>query len=305
MRMNMPPQSMSGVGRRLVRRTFLQACTVLGATLSIRSTGSRAADTTQQGRLKWLAFYGETSDEQELAVYDLVVLDPKFQGSLPQVGTNGARLCGYLSLGEVRVADGLYANADPAVLIEENPAWPGTFRIDVRHPSWSKLVLDEIIPFIVGQGFTGLFLDTLDTPPYLEQLQPDAKRGMRQAAIGLVQSIRDRYTDLFVIINRGYALLPDVVASVDAVVAESLLTVADDRDSSGYRWNSPSEVDQVLSLLAPAAEGDARVPILSLDYWDPEDTATITKIYARQRELGHHPYVATRSLDRIVPEPGQ
>jgi hypothetical protein len=29
----------------------------------------------------------------------------------------------------------------------------------------------------------------------------------------------------------------------------------------------------------------------------------MTEIYSRQRQLGHHPYVATRVLDRIIPEP--
>jgi uncharacterized protein (TIGR01370 family) len=303
--MSLPIQSVTGAGGRVVRRTLLQACAALGTILSTWSTRSRAADLSPKRRLKWLAFYGQSADERELGGYDVVVLDPMFQGSLAQVGSNGARLCGYLSLGEVRTSDSVYAKIDPAILIEENSAWPGTYRIDVRQPSWKRLLLDEVIPFVIGRGFTGLFLDTLDTPPYLEQQEPEAMRGMRQAAIDLVRSIYDRYADLFVIINRGYALLPDVVGSVNAVVAESLLTVPDDQASGGYRWTPPSEVAQVLSLLAPVAEGEVRLPILSLDYWDPEDTDTIRAIYARQRELGHHPYVAIRSLDRIIPEPGQ
>jgi uncharacterized protein (TIGR01370 family) len=226
-----------------------------------------------------------------------------FQGSTKEVGKQGARLCGYLSLAEVRIADSVYAKTDRAALIEENPAWPGTYRIDIRHPSWKKLVLDEVIPFIAQRGFTGLFLDTLDTPPYLEDLEPHARRGMRQAAVDLVQTIRARYPDLFMIINRGYALLPSLIGSIDAIVAEGLLTVADDQDSHGYRWTPLSEVALVLSLLSSATKGHARPPILSLDYWDPEDANTIRAIYARQRHWGHHPYVATKSLDRLIPEP--
>jgi polysaccharide biosynthesis protein PelA len=257
--MNLPMRPRTGEGGGLVRRTVLQASAALTAMLSMQSTGSCAA-TASERQLKWLAFYGQTADERVLASYDVVVLDPMFQGCLAQVGKDGARLCGYISLGEVRVADSIYAKIDPAVLIEENPAWPGTHRIDVRHPSWSALVLEEVIPRITGGGFTGLFLDTLDTPAYLEQVEPEPNRGMRQAAIDLVQSIRNRYPDLFVIINRGYALLPDIAASVDAIVAESLLTVADDRTTRGYRWNSPSEVAQVLSLMTSVGEGEHRVP---------------------------------------------
>lgn len=253
---------------------------------------------------KWLAFYGQMADEELLAPYDLVVLDPMFRGSLARIAGKGALLCSYVSLGEVRLADSLYANIDPAALIEQNPDWPGTYQVDVRNPTWKRLVLDEVIPFVARQGFAGLFLDTLDTPPYLEQLQPDARRGMRQAAIDLVRSIRHRVPDMFVIVNRAYTLLPDLAGSMDAIVAEGLLTVADDREPSGYRWTAGPEVAQVMRRLAPFADGKARVPILSLDYWDPKDTTTVRAIYARERWLGHHPYVATRLLDRIVPEPG-
>jgi hypothetical protein len=45
------------------------------------------------------------------------------------------------------------------------------------------------------------------------------------------------------------------------------------------------------------------VPILSLDYWDAEDSATIAKIYTFERDLGHRPYVAQILLDRVLREP--
>jgi uncharacterized protein (TIGR01370 family) len=298
--MTIPNQFHTATGRGLVRRRVLQALAALCA-----GSGSARAAMPRERRVKWLAFYGQTADENLLASYDIVILDPMFQGSLAQVDTKVTRLCGYLSLGEVRAADSAFGKIEPAALLEENAAWPGTYRIDVRHPSWRKLVLDELVPLITQLGFSGLFLDTLDTPPYLEQVEPVAGRGMRQAAIDLVRSIRDRYPGLFVVMNRGYALLPDVIDSVDAIVAESLLTVADDQANGGYKRTPATEVDQVLALLAPVAKGDNRMPILSLDYWDPEDTDAIRTIYARERELRHHPYVATRPLDRIIPEPDQ
>jgi hypothetical protein len=104
-------------------------------------------------------------------------------------------------------------------------------------------------------------------------------------------------------VNRGYALLASVIDSVDGVVAESLLTTVDHRGGGSYKWNAPSEVALQLSLLAPSPNRQPRLPILSLDYWDPEDASNIRRIYLRQRQLGHHPYVATRMLDRIIPEP--
>ena len=190
---------------------------------------------------------------------------------------------------------------DRAALVSENPDWPGTYRVDVRHPSWRSLVLDRRIPSLVSQGFSGLMFDTLDTPPYLELLDPDRYHGMRDAAIGLVEAIRARWPEMMLIMNRGYALLPHVVQKIDAVIAESLIT-SPDGQTGGFAWVEPKHVELQLTQLNPATRRSPSLPILSLDYWDPSDTGTIAEIYRRERELGHHPYVATRSLDRIVPE---
>jgi hypothetical protein len=58
-----------------------------------------------------------------------------------------------------------------------------------------------------------------------------------------------------------------------------------------------------LALLAPARAGRRPIPIFSLDYWDAGDSDGIVAIYARERALGHTPYVATILLDQIVAEP--
>jgi uncharacterized protein (TIGR01370 family) len=285
------------------RRTVLKACaTAIGVTAATAAV-SKAALTCFNRRVKWIAFYGQNIDEKVLASYDIVVLDPMFEGSVTAIAKDGARVYGYLSLGEIRTSDRFYDAVDPAALLEENPAWPGTRRIDVRQHSWKDLIVREILPFIARKGFTGLMLDTLDTPPYLELVDPAGKAGMRKAAIDLVHSIHRSRPGMSLIMNRGYALLPEVLRNLDWIVAESLLTSPDKTDAHGYKWNDQPLVEQQLALLAPAIHRHDRVSILSLDYWDPDDTRTIAGIYHRQRQLGHIPYVATPMLDRIIPEP--
>jgi uncharacterized protein (TIGR01370 family) len=288
---------------KLLRRTILKSYATMIGAIPVWAAWSRRAKAATAQPIKWVAFYGQTADEQVLGSYDIAILDPMFKGSIAAVATGGARVCAYLSLGEIRTSDAFYGRVDRAALLEENPAWPGTRRIDVRHRSWKDLVLNEIIPSLLADAFTGLLLDTLDTPPYLEQLDPKGRSGMRQAAVNLVRAIRRSYPNMLVIMNRGYALLPNVVDSIDAIVAESLLTTTDQRQDSGYKWNEPSQVQLQISLLAPATRRHARLPILSLDYWNPDDIETIKKIYHRERQLGHQPYVATPMLDRIIPEP--
>jgi polysaccharide biosynthesis protein PelA len=236
-----------------------------------------------------------------LSSYDVVILDPGFKGSITAVARSSARVCAYLSLGEIRKSDRFFSEIDRATLLGENPAWPGTYRIDVRRESWKNLLLGRILPWIAENGFTGVLLDTLDTPPYLEQLDPKRNHGMKHAATDLLEAIRRSRQDMFLIMNRGYAIVSDVLNSIDCILIESLLTCAGSDGS--YRWNPPSEVALQLSLLAPVRHRRPHLPILSLDYWSPDDIESVREIYYHERLLGHYPYVATRKLDEIFPEP--
>jgi len=294
----------------MLRRRLLQLGTALAASLGSPLVRVRPAHAAfahaiplPAGRsLRWVAFYGQAADEDVLSTYDLVVLDPMFAGSIERIAGQGRRICGYLSLGETRSTDQVFGRLRPGILLEENRAWPGTWRLDVRDPGWRALVVGDLISAIAAKGFSGLLLDTLDTPPYLEQVDPVRYHGMRQAAIDLVRAIRLAWPEMTIILNRGYAILPDVVDVVDAVLAESLLSTPRP-DGSGYRWNSASEVALQLACLAAAKESASPVPVLSLDYWRPDDPVSIRGIYRRQRVLDHHPYVTTPLLSEITPEP--
>jgi polysaccharide biosynthesis protein PelA len=286
---------------RLTRRGFLAAASAVlpGA---IRTAGAVSVNDSPPKPIRWVAFYGMTADQAALEAYDVVVLDPGFQGPIGPLADGGRKICGYLSLGEVRDSDPLVSSLDSTAMLPENPDWPGVHRVDVRHPKWQSLILDVRIPALAQQGFNGLMFDTLDTPPYLEQLDKAKYGGMRAAAIELVVAIRARWPNMMLVMNRGYALLPDLVGQVDAVIAESLMTSTGPR-GEGFVWVDSHQFDLQMNLLGPAAARKPPLPILSLDYWNPDDANAVAEIYRRERKLGHHPYVATRSLDVIVPEP--
>ena len=132
---------------------------------------------------------------------------------------------------------------------------------------------------------------------------PAANKGMTAASVELVRTIRRAYPSMMLIVNRGYAILEDIVDSIDMVLTESLLT-RPDQTAAGLRiWNDLTDVKLQLSLLAPAYKRPRKVAILSLEYWDPQDATAIREIYSMHRRLGHFPYVATQLLDAIIPEP--
>ena len=225
----------------LTRRALLMSAGTMTAVTGVLRPSRAKAFPEDTDSLRWLAFYGVNADESVLASYDVVVLDSGFQGSVRRIARTGARVCGYISLGEIRTSDPALAFLDDAALLPPNPDWPGTRRVDVRRPSWRSLILDRQIPALVAQGFTGLMLDTLDTPPYLELLDPARYHGMREAAVALVHSIRALWPKMTLVLNRGYALLPDVLQTIDAVVAESLLTFPDPATGGGVHGSIPGK----------------------------------------------------------------
>jgi hypothetical protein len=287
--------------RRAISRRILLSIMAAGLAIPAAFGLSHYMATIPTKKLRWVVFYGQTTDEVLLATYDIVILDPGFLGSIDAVAASGAQVFGYLSLGEIRVASSFFDRVDPEAVLGTSLSSEGARKLDIRHPSWQSLVLDQLIPAMSAQGFTGLMLDTLDTPAYLELIDGKRNAGMRQAAIDLVHTIRKRYPKIKLIANRGYALLPKLVDILDALIAESLLTRPNLSGSSA--WAEASEVSQQLKLLAPATHRAKPLPILSLDYWQPEDTAAIQLIYSRERKLGHHPYVTTPLMDQIIPEP--
>lgn len=251
----------------------------------------------------WAVYYGSTAPPDTFAPYSLVVLDPNYPFSLKDITTRGAMALGYVSVGEFSTT-GRFARAltDKSALVSENPNWPGSFVVDLRVPSWRRYIVETVAPQVLGQGFKGLFLDTLDSALYLESLDPERYRGMRKAAVSLLASLRARHGDIPIMMNRGYPILGDVAAIIDAVLAESLVTTYDFA-TRRYSFVSDDAAATHAALLEPARASCPPVPIFSLDYWDPDDLHNVKAIYARERAMGHTPYVATILLDRVIPEP--
>jgi len=268
---------------------------------------SFARDLGDDERIKanapWAVYYGSAAAPDAFAAYGLVVLDPNYPFGLDDMKAAGSLTLGYVSLGEFNATSrfgGLLR--DESMLVSENPNWPGSHVVDLRSRAWRRYVVEEVAPRILAQGFSGLFLDTLDSPLHLEATDPHRFSGMRDAAIALISDLRRAHGDIPIMMNRAYALLGDVNPIIDAVLAESLVT------NYSFATRRCTMVDEAalashLALLAPARAGRRPIPIFSLDYWDAGDRDGIAAIYARERALGHTPYVATILLDQIVAEP--
>lgn len=253
--------------------------------------------------LRWLCLYGDTARTEDLAEFDLLILEPDRHPPLDRLAEKGKLMIGYLSVGEVNRSRPYYRDVlAENIVLEANPRWPDASLVDIRDKRWAKRLIEDIVPAILRQGFSGVFLDTLDNAAFLEARDPVRFAGMRAAAVRLVKALRAHYPRMTIVLNRGFDLLPELDRDVDMVVAESLLTA----------WNFETRTAQhrpeadIAGQLVELAAARARRPdltVLSLDYWDPGDGAGTADIYRRARAAGFAPYVTTIALDRVTKEP--
>jgi uncharacterized protein (TIGR01370 family) len=255
------------------------------------------------GPIPWAAYYARHAPEVSTGNFKILVLDSDYGESLGEFLEDGKTVLAYLSIGELSEQRPYFRDVRrDGYLLEENRNWPGSYKIDVRDRRWTERIIQDLIPQFLRNGFSGVFIDTLDSAVDLENRQPHAYRGMRAAASRVVQTIRQNYPKITIMVNRGYELVPDFAADIDYIVGESVYTTYD-FSSKTYTRKTTADVQSHISLLQSIKEKYSKIGIMTLDYWDTDDVKEVSTIYRAQYENGFSPYVASIELDRVIPEP--
>src|SRR3989338_3729829 len=177
--------------------------------------------------VRWIVYYGEAVSARTLMDVDLAVLEPD------AVSPNRFKdlktlFFGYLSVGEVNTSRNVWPEImGEDFVVEENPDWPGAWRVDIRSPRWRQLLLAKVIPKIFEKGYQGLFLDTVDTAAYLEEKDPKNFAGSKEAMVRFIQTIREKYPDALILPNNALELLDDYGDVLYGVTVEDLYTRCD------------------------------------------------------------------------------
>ena len=288
------------------RRKIMQRMLALGATaltLGLRSRSEATAKPRANTARRWGVDYGAATDPVLAKACALLVLEPHHARPIAPLRGPGSILLGYVSFGEVERGRPYFAGLEKAgALRAANPNWPDARLAELRHPAWRAAVLDRLVPAILALGYDGIFIDTMDNAEAMERQDSVANKGMVAAGVSLIAAVRARFPRIRIMLNRGYALLPDVAPKIDYLLGEAMAS----------RWNfatkrhellSDSDWDWQAGRLRAAKARNPALSLMTLDYWDPADTKQVAALYARERAAGFRPYVATLALDRLVPEP--
>jgi polysaccharide biosynthesis protein PelA len=204
---------------------------------------------------------------------------------------------GYLSIGEADPRRPYWNEVNGApYLVEPDPYWPENVRVDLRDRRWQEILLTQAIPHLLGQGFDGLMLDTIDTAPYLEAKDPGRFGGSRQALRDLLRAIRERFPNARLVAN-GTSALVDAAPFVDGFVVEGVFATYD-FGRRLYRTTTAEERDWKLGRIADA-EAVARRPVFTIDYADVGDMVLGNWAASEARLRGFKPYVGVRDLNTL------
>lgn len=252
---------------------------------------------------RFAVYYSDQLPIERFSQYQLLVFDRQHHPLLQPLAEEGKVLLGYVSLGEIEESSPYYMMLKRNNLVlQENKNWKGSHFIDVRNPLWQKVVIEEIIPAVLRDGFDGVFFDTLDSPLELERKNPTRYAGIRDASVRLIKAVRMHYPSLKIMVNRAYPILPDIAPSIEMALGESMLGEYDFAKKA-YIHNDEKLYTQQVQWLTQAREFNPNLKIYTLDYADTKNPQAIAEIYRRQREYGFIPYVASVELDDLVDAP--
>jgi uncharacterized protein (TIGR01370 family) len=283
------------IGKNAMRSMLFLMFSSLGTVLASTAYGANYE--------KFAVYYSDQAPVERFTPYQVLVLDSRHHPVLQPLTEKGKLLLGYISLGEAEKTSPYYTLLKKnGLLLNENKNWKGSFFVDLRQPLWQKMVLEDMIPLVLRDGFDGVFFDTLDSPIELERAHPQQYKGMKEAAVHLIEAVRTQYPQLKIMVNRAYPILPQVASDIDMALGESMLGEYDFDKKTYVKVQEPLYREQV-QWLQEAQQKNNRLKIYTLDYADTKNSKAIKDIYRQQRTNGFIPYVASVGLDELVDEP--
>ncbi len=251
--------------------------------------------------------------------YDLVVIDYAADGTDDTAFTaveiaalrdslGGPKIVlAYLSIGEAEdyrfYWQETWANAPPAWLDEENPDWPGNYKVRYWDADWQAIIFgngDGYLDRILAAGFDGVYLDLIDAYAYYEeQGRGTAAQDMVDFVLALAAYARERRPGFLVFPQNAVELAleyPNYLAAIDGVGQEDIYYgYPDEGRRSPVTFVRPLE--EVLDRLVAAGK-----TVLVIGY--TTDPAQIADQYTRARARGYIPFATGRALDELRINPG-
>ncbi len=281
--------------RIIMRAILFLAFSSFGTVMAASAYGSEEE--------KFILYYSDQAPIESFKSYQLLIFDRLRHPQLQFLREQGKSMLGYINIGEIEESDPYFSMLkNKGLVLRENRNRKDNYYIDIRTPLWPKILIEDIIPKVLEEGFDGIFLDNLDNYAGLEHSNPSRYKGMHLAVAHLIMAIRMHYPFLKIMVNHAYTVLPDIAPYIDMTMGEALLGDYD-FDKKAYVRTATSLYSTKAIQLKEVQRRNPTLKIYTLDYADTGNASAVADIYRIQRANGFIPYVASIGLDEVAEEP--
>lgn len=246
----------------------------------------------------WLCYYGDDRRVLGAQGFELLILEPEAIGDLDAADKAGRICVGYMSVGEAERNRWFYPDIkDKAWVLDANPDWPDSRLVDMRSPEWRELIVDSVASAIMEAGYDGFILDNVDTAEALLRRDPELYVGADDAMVELIRDLHATYPEAVIIANGGLSIVPRVAEALDAMMYEGTVSTWKENDDGTYSYGEITP--QQKTWLRPRLRRvkAAGLPILSLEYADPDNAAEQKAVWDEVKKSGNNPFISVRELD--------
>ena len=206
----------------------------------------------------------------------------------------------YLNIGEAE--DYRYYFKDewhdnpPSFLDEENPNWPGNYRVKYWEQEWQNIIYgdsDAYLDKIIDQGFDGVYLDKIDIYEDYEEERDTARSDMINFVIDIATYARKKNKNFYIVPQNAEELLDDegYRNTVSGIGVEELFY-------NGGKLNTESYIihrERYLDLIAKIKW------VFVTEY--VQDEEKIKDVHEKARKKGYIPYCTVYELDQLIINP--
>lgn len=233
-------------------------------------------------------YYAGDPPLEELHAYNVVVVAYPNKLSVKTYNNASSQLYAYVSVGELAHDAAFRDQTDPSWRLGANSAWKSSV-MDLANPAWREFLLTKLIGPAYEAGYRGFFLDTLDSYQSLK-LSKEAEKAQLDGLVTFIQTIKLRYPQAAVILNRGFEALDAVHQDVQAVAAESLFKGW----NASHHQYEPVTAQNREWLLAKLkmVQQHFHLPVIVVDYLPNPGSAEAQETARKIAALGFIPWVA-------------
>lgn len=271
---------------------------------TVSSFAGSAAALWNAKQTRFCIDYSETPDMAVLREYDVCILAAEAKVDVEALSGTGIEqgrgrrvVLGYASLVEVRpgTKEAEAAERRGIPTVSRNAAW-NTAILDITHPAWSAWVLEDLVGPALAKGFDGVFLDTIDSAVHIAPGKSAKADASHAALVKIIHQMRKRHPETKIIINRGFALVPEVAKQIDGMLIESLLQTWDGAQKT-YAAVKKSDTEWLMRPVVQCQQHG--LPVFIVDYMAAGDHALAESTAKRIAQLGCIPFVSTPDLQGI------